>query len=55
MIILITGASSGVGRATARLLAERGYKVLGTSRNPDVSGAIPGVEMLNSMFAPTLR
>jgi NAD(P)-dependent dehydrogenase (short-subunit alcohol dehydrogenase family) len=45
-IILITGASSGVGRATARLLAERGYKVFGTSRNPDVSGAIPGIEML---------
>src|ERR671912_1449721 len=45
-IILITGASSGVGRATARLLAERGYKVLGTSRNPDSSDAIPSVEML---------
>jgi len=45
-IILITGASSGVGRVTARLLAERGYKVLGTSRNPDSSDAIPSVEML---------
>ena len=45
-IILITGASSGVGRATARLLAERGYQVLGTSRNPDSSDAIPSVEML---------
>jgi NAD(P)-dependent dehydrogenase (short-subunit alcohol dehydrogenase family) len=45
-IVLITGASSGVGRATAHVLAERGYKVLGTSRNPDFSGAIPRVEML---------
>jgi NAD(P)-dependent dehydrogenase (short-subunit alcohol dehydrogenase family) len=45
-IILITGASSGVGRVTARLLAEHGCKVLGTSRNPDSSEAIPNVEML---------
>ena len=35
---LVTGASSGIGLATARLLVERGYRVLGTSRNPD---AIP--------------
>ena len=33
-VVLITGASSGVGQSTARLLAERGYKVFGTSRNP---------------------
>jgi short-subunit dehydrogenase len=45
-ILLITGASSGVGRATAHVLAERGYKVLGTSRHPDLSDAIAGVEML---------
>ncbi|MGW0183639.1 SDR family oxidoreductase [Nocardia sp. NPDC003345] len=32
---LVTGASSGIGRATAALLAERGYRVIGTSRNPD--------------------
>ncbi|WP_280183371.1 SDR family oxidoreductase [Nocardia cyriacigeorgica] len=32
---VVTGASSGIGRATARLLAERGYRVIGTSRNPD--------------------
>jgi NAD(P)-dependent dehydrogenase (short-subunit alcohol dehydrogenase family) len=45
-IVLITGAFSGVGRATAHVLAEHGYKVLGTSRNPDFCDAIPGVEML---------
>jgi len=45
-IVLITGASSGVGQATARLLAEQSYQVFGTSRHPDGAQAIPGVEML---------
>jgi len=29
-VVPITGASSGVGQAAARLLAQRGYKVFGT-------------------------
>src|SRR5262245_55232574 len=31
-VVLITGASSGVGLSTARLLSQRGYTVCGTSR-----------------------
>jgi NAD(P)-dependent dehydrogenase (short-subunit alcohol dehydrogenase family) len=43
-IAFVTGASSGIGRATARLFVERGYRVFGTSRQarPDEAG----VEML---------
>jgi NAD(P)-dependent dehydrogenase (short-subunit alcohol dehydrogenase family) len=45
-VVLITGASSGVGQSTARLLSQTGYKVFGTSRNPAAAAAIPNVKML---------
>jgi NAD(P)-dependent dehydrogenase (short-subunit alcohol dehydrogenase family) len=38
-VALVTGASSGIGQATAQLLAKTGYKVYGTSRRGgDASG-----------------
>jgi len=46
---LVTGASSGIGRATASALVARGYHVLGTSRRPESlpdAGRVPGVEYL---------
>jgi NAD(P)-dependent dehydrogenase (short-subunit alcohol dehydrogenase family) len=46
-VVLITGASSGVGQSTARLLSQRGYTVLGTSRNSTSAETIPGIEMLS--------
>jgi len=33
-VVLITGASSGIGKVTADYLGTLGYKVYGTSRNP---------------------
>ena len=33
-VVLVTGASSGIGKSIATFLSEKGYKVYGTSRNP---------------------
>lgn len=52
-VVLITGASSGIGKAMAQLLKEKGYKVYGTSRKPqsenygpsDGSGFIRMIQM----------
>jgi NAD(P)-dependent dehydrogenase (short-subunit alcohol dehydrogenase family) len=46
IVVLITGASSGIGRATAELLNSRGYRVFGTARNPANVAPISGVELL---------
>lgn len=43
-VVVITGASSGIGAATARLLAENGYRVFGGARTPGRVHSMPGVE-----------
>ncbi|MEV6066792.1 SDR family oxidoreductase [Nocardia sp. NPDC052001] len=45
--VVITGASSGIGKATAAAFTANGDKVIGTSRNPDtiaVADRVPGVD-----------
>jgi NADP-dependent 3-hydroxy acid dehydrogenase YdfG len=39
-VVVITGASSGIGQATARLLAGRGYKVMLGARRSEVLSAL---------------
>ena len=44
-VVLITGASTGIGHAMALLLRTRGYRVFGASRNPIQAGA-SGIDMV---------
>jgi len=45
-VVLITGASTGIGKACADHLHQRGYRVYGTSRNPSPGPASAGFEVL---------
>src|SRR5262245_33763602 len=45
-VVLITGASSGIGRATAELIAARGYQVFGGVRAPATTRPVAGVELM---------
>jgi len=45
-VVLITGASSGIGRTTAELLAARAYRVFGGVRAPATTRPLAGVELV---------
>lgn len=42
-VVLVTGASSGIGKAVAEYLARKGYRVYGTSRKPQGPSAETGL------------
>jgi NAD(P)-dependent dehydrogenase (short-subunit alcohol dehydrogenase family) len=45
-VVLVTGVSSGIGRAVADAFAAKGFEVFGTSRNPRNTEPIAGVELI---------
>jgi NAD(P)-dependent dehydrogenase (short-subunit alcohol dehydrogenase family) len=44
--VLITGVSSGIGRATAQSLISRDFQVFGTTRSDDLTPPVPGLHMV---------
>ena len=46
-VILITGASSGIGQACGRHLATRGWRVFGTQRAEPSGNPVHGIEMIS--------
>ncbi|RNL62715.1 oxidoreductase [Nocardioides marmoriginsengisoli] len=46
-VAVVTGASTGIGRAAARALAHAGFQVIGTSRKAAKSNALDGVTFLD--------
>jgi NAD(P)-dependent dehydrogenase (short-subunit alcohol dehydrogenase family) len=44
-VVLVTGASSGIGHACAEFLAGRGYRVYGASRRPVASPMVESISM----------
>jgi NAD(P)-dependent dehydrogenase (short-subunit alcohol dehydrogenase family) len=45
-VVVVTGVSSGIGRATAQKFAARGCQVFGTVRDMKRAPAMPGVELV---------
>ena len=46
-VALVTGVSSGIGRETALLLAQRGARVFGSVRRDSLEGSLPGVDLVH--------
>ncbi|MGJ7489098.1 oxidoreductase [Variovorax sp. ZT4R33] len=46
LVVVVTGASSGIGRVTAEMFVARGCRVFGTVRDLHKAPALPGVELV---------
>lgn len=44
-MVLITGVSSGIGKAAAELFMAKGWQVIGTARKPDESRSSPNMQL----------
>jgi len=44
--VIVTGASQGIGAAVVKLFLDRGYNVVGTSRNIEKKNELPRVDNL---------
>ncbi len=45
-VVVVTGVSSGIGRATAEKFSKQGYQVFGTVRTLNKAKPIAGVELV---------
>ncbi|HTJ96798.1 MAG TPA: oxidoreductase [Rhodocyclaceae bacterium] len=45
-VVVVTGVSSGIGRATAEKFATQGHRVFGTVRNVAKAEPLPGIELI---------
>jgi NAD(P)-dependent dehydrogenase (short-subunit alcohol dehydrogenase family) len=43
--VVVTGTSTGIGRAVAAHLSSRGFRVLATARHPSETGTLDGIEL----------
>jgi NAD(P)-dependent dehydrogenase (short-subunit alcohol dehydrogenase family) len=53
--VLVTGATDGLGRATALLLAERGYRVFASGRHPERRASLAQLAKQKSLPLETLE
>ena len=53
--VLLTGATDGLGKAAAILLAERGYYVFGTGRSAEKRGALDAIARKRNLPLETLE